>query len=212
MAAALDAPAARNLDAEPGPFGGELLLWALPPRYRTFRLGSDVTYVDDVLGPIRAPAGSVTDFASIPRALWWLLPPAGFYGPAAIIHDYMYRTGQTAGGHWRRSVTRREADAAFLRAMCYLARSLQAEERRHVPPTRLRRCGHAVRVRAAPPARWLTRYAMWAAVRCFGWGSFLAGPRDVPLASTEGADIARRLLAIAILSAAVVLGILAFGR
>lgn len=41
---------------------------------------------------IHVPAGFVTDFASVPRALWPLLPPNGRYGKAAVIHDYLYRT------------------------------------------------------------------------------------------------------------------------
>jgi hypothetical protein len=41
---------------------------------------------------IHVPAGFVTDFASIPRFLWNLLPPTGQYGKAAVVHDYCYRT------------------------------------------------------------------------------------------------------------------------
>lgn len=40
--------------------------------------------------PITVPAGFVTDFASIPRIFWSLLPPDGKYVYPAIIHDYMY--------------------------------------------------------------------------------------------------------------------------
>lgn len=39
---------------------------------------------------IRVPAGFVTDLASVPRILWWLLPPHGRYAKAAIVHDYLY--------------------------------------------------------------------------------------------------------------------------
>lgn len=39
---------------------------------------------------ITVPAGFVTDFASVPRALWWLFPPHGKYAKAAIVHDYLY--------------------------------------------------------------------------------------------------------------------------
>lgn len=48
------------------------------------------THAGDV---ITVPAGFETDFASIPRALWSLFPPAGPWGPAAVIHDFLYRTG-----------------------------------------------------------------------------------------------------------------------
>lgn len=40
---------------------------------------------------IRVPAGFLTDFASIPRLLWALIPPRGKYNRAAIIHDFLYK-------------------------------------------------------------------------------------------------------------------------
>lgn len=52
------------------------------------------------------PIGFVTDFASIPRILWNLLPPTGgTYGKAAVIHDYMYRFPTHAPGKpaWTRT-------------------------------------------------------------------------------------------------------------
>ena len=39
---------------------------------------------------IKVPKGFITDFASVPRFLWWLFPPTGKYSPAAVIHDYIY--------------------------------------------------------------------------------------------------------------------------
>lgn len=39
----------------------------------------------------KIPKGFVTDFASVPRVFWALLPPWGKYGKAAILHDYLYR-------------------------------------------------------------------------------------------------------------------------
>jgi hypothetical protein len=41
---------------------------------------------------VTAPAGFVTDFASIPRVFWSLLRPDGDYAYAAVIHDYLYWT------------------------------------------------------------------------------------------------------------------------
>lgn len=35
----------------------------------------------------------ITDFASVPRVLWAIIPPTGFYGKAAVIHDFLYRYG-----------------------------------------------------------------------------------------------------------------------
>lgn len=40
------------------------------------------------------PFGFRTDFASIPRVLWNILPPTGTYGKAAVLHDFMYQTGK----------------------------------------------------------------------------------------------------------------------
>lgn len=54
------------------------------------------------------PAGFVTDFASIPRALCPLLPPTGKYLAAAIIHDFLY---------WDQSCDRQVADRMLAAAM-----------------------------------------------------------------------------------------------
>lgn len=32
-----------------------------------------------------------SDYASVPRFLWRLIPPFGVYAPAALVHDYLYR-------------------------------------------------------------------------------------------------------------------------
>jgi len=39
---------------------------------------------------ISVPAGFVTDFASIPRFFWRVLPPHGRIKEPAIVHDYLY--------------------------------------------------------------------------------------------------------------------------
>lgn len=83
----------------------------IPPSYRWYRLLDPVSY--DVGEPlsgdrITVPVGFETDFASIPRSLWSILPPFDKHLPAAIIHDYLY-TIQTR--------TRKECDAIFLESM-----------------------------------------------------------------------------------------------
>ena len=35
--------------------------------------------------------GLITDFASVPRLLWPILPPIGRYGKAAVLHDALYQ-------------------------------------------------------------------------------------------------------------------------
>jgi hypothetical protein len=54
------------------------------------------------------PAGFETDFASVPRFFWRIFPPHGRYGKAAVLHDFLYRTG---------AVARRDADHIFFDAM-----------------------------------------------------------------------------------------------
>lgn len=53
---------------------------------------------------ITVPCDFETDFASIPRVLWSLFPPAGPWAPAAVVHDFLYRNGL---------VSRAEADGIF---------------------------------------------------------------------------------------------------
>ena len=60
------------------------------------------------LHSVRVPVGFVTDFASIPRAFWSLLPPDGLYTYPAIVHDYLY---------WEQPVSRSEADLILRYAM-----------------------------------------------------------------------------------------------
>ena len=57
---------------------------------------------------IRVPKDFETDFASIPRIFWSILPPWGRYGKAAVLHDWMYFNGKK---------TRKECDSIFLEAM-----------------------------------------------------------------------------------------------
>lgn len=66
-------------------------------------------YIDYVGGDsITVPKGFITDFASIPRMFWIILPPDGEYTQAAVLHDYLY---------FKQSRSRKEADQIFLDAM-----------------------------------------------------------------------------------------------
>lgn len=61
---------------------------------RTFTLLTEFDYEIGDLGSgrtIRVPVGFVTDFASIPRVFWNILPPWGKYGKAAVLHDWNYK-------------------------------------------------------------------------------------------------------------------------
>lgn len=49
---------------------------------------------------LTAPAGMTTDFASIPRVFWPVLPPDGEYAFAAVIHDDCYKTRGSFAWRW----------------------------------------------------------------------------------------------------------------
>lgn len=57
---------------------------------------------------VAVPIGFQTDFATIPRPLWAILPKWGRYGNAAVIHDWLY---------WAQNRPRPTADAIFREAM-----------------------------------------------------------------------------------------------
>jgi hypothetical protein len=90
---------------------------------RNWRLASTLGYWTKQGESVCVPAGFVTDFASIPRGLWNIFPPAGPYAPAAVIHDFLYRGGRFEGpvinnySQVGRRPTRREADAIFYDVM-----------------------------------------------------------------------------------------------
>jgi len=46
-------------------------------------------YITDSGKEIEVPAGYITDFATIPRFLWWALPPDHYsYIKSSVVHDY----------------------------------------------------------------------------------------------------------------------------
>ncbi len=72
-------------------------------------LTDDLAYrIGDTHHIVVVPAGFVTDFASVPRAFWVLLPPFGRHQLAAIVHDFLY---------WDQGCTREQADALLRAAM-----------------------------------------------------------------------------------------------
>ena len=84
-----------------------------------WELVREVTYRTE-LGELSAiREGFEFDFASVPRALWWLYPPQGTkgnpYGIASLVHDWLL-THHKFGG---RKITRKEADDIFLEVMLY---------------------------------------------------------------------------------------------
>ncbi|OYW42988.1 MAG: hypothetical protein B7Z38_03155 [Rhodobacterales bacterium 12-64-8] len=61
---------------------------------------------------IAVPKGYVTDFASIPGWIQWLIAPFGRHSEAAVVHDWLYTLG-TKGD----SKSRKLADQTFRRAL-----------------------------------------------------------------------------------------------
>lgn len=93
------------------------LEYVSPDKGGTWMLHEDLTYFDEAWGEdgafITVPEGFVTDLASIPRGLWNLLPKAGPYVKAAVVHDWLYWDGRIEGA----PITRGDADGVFKRAM-----------------------------------------------------------------------------------------------
>ncbi|RWX14321.1 DUF1353 domain-containing protein [Rhizobium leguminosarum] len=63
------------------------------------------------LKSVTVPKGFVTDLASIPRALWAILPRQALYTYPAIVHDFLY---------WFQPCTRDEADEILRLGMAQL--------------------------------------------------------------------------------------------
>ena len=76
-------------------------------RIRSMNFGVDV------------PKGTESDFASVPRIFWPIIPPSGEHTYAALAHDYLYAGGLVAYVRGdadscpRRPRNRREADEIF---------------------------------------------------------------------------------------------------
>lgn len=70
---------------------------------------------DDEKDVLKVPKNFVTDFASIPRLFWNILPPQGTkrnrYGKSAVLHDYLYDS------KCKYKLSRRLADAIFIESM-----------------------------------------------------------------------------------------------
>jgi len=79
-----------------------------------FVLEQRLVYQSKLLkGMLTVPAGFPTDFATIPRTLWSVLPPLGKYDAAAVCHDKLYRVGSFR----HRRISRALADQVLNEAM-----------------------------------------------------------------------------------------------
>jgi len=97
-----------------GRFVGSLDVEKIIDSAREWRLLSPFTYITDSGIVLKVPSGYITDYASVPRLFWWLLPPDDTYTYAAVIHDYLYDLHhQGLIPHWDRE----DADRVLLEAM-----------------------------------------------------------------------------------------------
>jgi hypothetical protein len=74
-------------------------------------LADDVVYQGDTDRWV-IPAGTWTDFASVPKFLAWFAPHEGVYTPAAVLHDMFCEHGIADG-----LISARDADQVFMRVM-----------------------------------------------------------------------------------------------
>ena len=87
---------------------------------RNWKVTAEFDFASEVLERIvRVQPGFVTDFASIPKLLWNILPPTGAYGKAAVIHDDLYQNP----GMVTPWVTRLQADQTLFEGMVALQTS-----------------------------------------------------------------------------------------
>jgi hypothetical protein len=76
-------------------------IWMVERSFRFF-MGEDIDNF------VTVPKGFITDFASVPRILWPILPPSGQYAQAACVHDKLYQTHERS---------RAECDKIFFEGM-----------------------------------------------------------------------------------------------
>ena len=61
-------------------------------------------------GLIKVPKGFITDFASIPPGIRWIIKRKGKYNKASVIHDYLYRFAKLNPDYPDGIITREIAD------------------------------------------------------------------------------------------------------
>lgn len=105
-------------------FQGELVVQEARNGHGEWTLTSPLTYQGKYDEWV-VPSGFSTDFASVPRFLWWLFPPYGRHTKAAVVHDYLYAERPLAlyasrgkrGVPGYHTITRVDADGLFRRMM-----------------------------------------------------------------------------------------------
>lgn len=78
-------------------------------------LNADFAYEVGGIGSgevIEVPRGFVTDLASVPKFLWWIVAPFGLHAKPSVLHDWLYRSPSA-----REVYTRKQADRVFYESM-----------------------------------------------------------------------------------------------
>jgi hypothetical protein len=85
-----------------------IVLSRTPEQKRVFELSTNLIFESSKY-QIIVYSGHITDGASVPRFMWWLMDPfSGNYLPAAIIHDALYAS---------QILSKEESDLIFLEGM-----------------------------------------------------------------------------------------------
>lgn len=119
-------------ESTPGGFLSDLDMRVhdLPIKDRPYELRAELKYYSKILGRvICVPARYRTDFASVPRLFWSLIPPFGRYQRAAVIHDWLCDLKGATG------IDSKTAHRIFFEAMLIVG----------VPPMKARLIYNAVR-------------------------------------------------------------------
>lgn len=132
-------------------FDSELSIRAVSPT--TWALTAPLVWTGQQGDTFTVPTGFVTDFATSPRFLHWLVLPYGAYTRAAVLHDYLL----TELAQW---------SAGIMPATTTGGVTYQLQ-----PPANSRDCDGIFRVAMRDlGVPWAKRWTMWAAVRaasCF---------------------------------------------
>lgn len=102
------------MTARPGAFDSDLSIQAAGPI--RWKLIAPLIWTGTQGQTFIVPLGFTTDFASVPRALHWLVLPYGPYTRAAVLHDYLIAARIAHPDPFLR-VTSHDVDGIFRRAM-----------------------------------------------------------------------------------------------
>lgn len=83
-----------------------------------WKLDRPLSYSDDGVAAVIEP-GYITDFATVPRVIWWLVPRYGNYTAATVLHDWMITDLLPTG-----QITSQRVDRVFREAMKALGVSM----------------------------------------------------------------------------------------